>query len=96
MLGTLATGNLTAISTGSLNLGQGTVSGTLAANSNGGAITQAGGLTVTGASTVNAGAGNITLTQAGLLMQPGPWWTWCHAAWCVTFSSPVPRAEHHR
>jgi autotransporter-associated beta strand protein len=64
VLGTLNTGNLSATSTGNLNLGQGTVSGTLAANSNGGAITQAGGLTVTGASTVNVGAGNITLGNA--------------------------------
>ena len=63
-LGTLATGALTALSTGALNLGQGTVGGTLTATSNGGALTQSGALTVTGASSVNAGTGAITLTQA--------------------------------
>ncbi|MGN2249706.1 filamentous hemagglutinin N-terminal domain-containing protein [Frateuria sp. GZRe14] len=63
-LGTLATGNLTATSTGNLGLGKGTVAGTLQATSNGGAISQAsGGLTVTGASTLDAGSGAITLAD---------------------------------
>src|SRR5205085_3012863 len=63
-LGTLATGDLTAKSTGALNLGQGTVSGGLVANSGGNAVTQSGVLTVTGASRINAGSAAITLTQA--------------------------------
>jgi len=63
-LGTLATGDLTAISTGALDLGQGTVDGTLAATSNGGAITQTDALAVTGASTLDAGTGAITLADA--------------------------------
>ena len=65
-LGTLATGNLTATSSGALNLGSGTVSGTLAATSNGGAITQSASnaLTVTGTSNLNAGTGSITLQRA--------------------------------
>ncbi|QHG85801.1 filamentous hemagglutinin N-terminal domain-containing protein [Xanthomonas cucurbitae] len=61
-LGELTTGNLTAASTGALNLGSGTITGTLTATSNNGAITQANGLTVTGASSLNAGSGAITLT----------------------------------
>ncbi len=74
-LGTLNVGALTAIANagapavnGSLNLGTGTVGGSLVAASNGGAITEsAGGLQVTGGGTsdVNAGAGSITLTDAG-------------------------------
>ncbi len=64
ILGTLSTGALTAISTGSLNLGTGTVTGALSATSNGGAISQTGGLAI-GASTFNAGAGSVTMT-AGL------------------------------
>jgi hypothetical protein len=64
-LGTLATtGNLTVASTGALNLGQGTVGGALSATSGNADITQSGGLTVTGFSTVNAGTANVTLTQA--------------------------------
>jgi filamentous hemagglutinin family protein len=65
-MGTLATGNLAATSTGALNLGSGTASGTLAATSNGGAITQSASnaLTVTGSSTLNAGSGAITLQRA--------------------------------
>jgi len=64
-LGTLATGNLTANSTGALNLGTGTVTGALAANSNSGDISEAaGGLAVTGATTLTAGATNdITLNS---------------------------------
>jgi uncharacterized protein with beta-barrel porin domain len=63
-LGTLATGDLTATSTGDLNLGSGAVGGSLSANSNGGAITQTGPLTVTGTSTIDAGSGAaITLND---------------------------------
>ncbi|WEN14473.1 filamentous hemagglutinin N-terminal domain-containing protein [Rhodanobacter sp. AS-Z3] len=64
-LGALATDALTATSTGALNLGQGNVAGTLAATSNGGAITQTGALTVAGSSNLQAGSGGITLTSAG-------------------------------
>ncbi|MCC4632755.1 filamentous hemagglutinin N-terminal domain-containing protein [Xanthomonas dyei] len=66
-LSTLTTGNLTATSTGTLNLGSGTVTGALSATSNNGAIQQAGnaGLTVTGTSDLQAGTGAITLTTAG-------------------------------
>ncbi|MCV2357340.1 hypothetical protein LNV09_24635, partial [Paucibacter sp. B2R-40] len=57
--------NLNANSTGALNLGTGTVGGNLVASSNGGAITQAaGGLSVTGTTSANAGAAAITLTEA--------------------------------
>ncbi|MDR6675186.1 filamentous hemagglutinin N-terminal domain-containing protein, partial [Xanthomonas sp. 1678] len=67
LLGSLATGNLTATSNGALNLGSGTVTGSLTAISNGGAITQSAsnGLTVTGTSDINAGTGSITLTTTG-------------------------------
>ncbi len=58
-LGTLSTGNLTATSTGALNLGSGTVGGNLAATSNNGAIGQTGALHVTGSSTINADSGAI-------------------------------------
>ncbi|MFC3550053.1 filamentous hemagglutinin N-terminal domain-containing protein [Lysobacter cavernae] len=64
-LGTVATGNLAATSTGALNLGSGTVAEVLNATSNNGAIGQSGALTVSGASNLNAGAGAITLTNAG-------------------------------
>jgi filamentous hemagglutinin family protein len=63
-LGTLATGNLTASSSGALNLGQGTVTGSLVADSGGAAITQSGALTVTGTSDLTASGAAITLTQA--------------------------------
>ena len=65
-LGTLniTGGNLTAISTGAMNLGAGTVGGILSANSNGGAITQTGALVIVGTSDINAGANSITLTNA--------------------------------
>jgi filamentous hemagglutinin family protein len=65
-LGTLsiAGGNLTAISTGAMDLGVGTVGGDLSANSNGGAITQTGALAIGGTSNINAGANSITLTDA--------------------------------
>ena len=65
-LGTVTTGDLTAVSNGALNLGTGSVAGTLDASSNGGALGAAiGGLTVTGSSNFNAGAGAIILTDAG-------------------------------
>ncbi|MCC8538569.1 filamentous hemagglutinin N-terminal domain-containing protein [Xanthomonas codiaei] len=62
-LGTLSTGNLTATSTGALNLGSGTVGGALTAVSNNGAIGQTGPLNVTGAGTINAGSGAIVLNN---------------------------------
>lgn len=62
-LGALATANLAASSKGALNLGQGTVNGTLGAVSTNGNITQAGALTVKGASTLDAGTGSVQLTQ---------------------------------
>ena len=64
-LGTLSTGALTATSTGTLNLGTGTVTGALSATSNGGAISQTGGLTLGSSSIFNSGSGSVTLT-AGL------------------------------
>ncbi len=66
-LGTLAIGqNLNVTSTGALNLGTGSIGGTLTANSNGGAISEtAGGLSVTGTSSITAGAAAITLTDGG-------------------------------
>ncbi|MCC4603508.1 beta strand repeat-containing protein [Xanthomonas campestris] len=64
-LGTLSTGNLTATSTGDLNLGTGTVGGVLTAISNGGTITQADVLNVTGTGTINAGGGAIALGNNG-------------------------------
>ncbi|MEK7217053.1 MAG: hypothetical protein AAB289_15825, partial [Chloroflexota bacterium] len=63
-LGTLAVTNVDATSTGALNLGTGTVLGNIGAISNGGAVTQSGPLTVGNVTNINAGAGNITLTQA--------------------------------
>ena len=62
-LGTLATGSLTANSSGALGLGQGTVSGNLIGNSGGNAVTQSGPLTVTGTTNITAGAAPITLTS---------------------------------
>jgi filamentous hemagglutinin family protein len=64
-LGTLAVDALTARSQGALGLGQGVVGGDLSASSQGGAIIQAGALSVGGASSIDAGTGDITLTQAG-------------------------------
>jgi hypothetical protein len=63
-LGTLATGELVASSSGGLDLGQGSVGGNLVANSHGGAVTQSGALAVTGTSSIAAGAGSITLAAA--------------------------------
>jgi hypothetical protein len=65
-LGNVFTGNLTATTTaagGALNLGGGTVTGTLTASSNGGAISQSAPLTVTSTTSISAGAAAITLTQ---------------------------------
>src|SRR5205814_5525116 len=58
-LGTLATGALTANSTGALNLGQGTVTGNLVANSGGNAITQTAALTVDRKSVVEGRGGQL-------------------------------------
>ncbi|MCC8618641.1 filamentous hemagglutinin N-terminal domain-containing protein [Xanthomonas vesicatoria] len=62
--GTFTVNTLSARSGGALNLGQGTTVGTLLARSSGGGITQAGAMTVGGASTVDAGSGAITLNNA--------------------------------
>ncbi|EGD08295.1 filamentous hemagglutinin family N-terminal domain, partial [Xanthomonas vesicatoria ATCC 35937] len=62
--GTFTITTLSARSGGALNLGQGTTVGTLLARSSGGGITQAGAMTVGGASTVDAGSGAITLNNA--------------------------------
>ena len=64
-LGTLSTGALTAVSTGAMNVGQGSVSGNLSATSHNGAISQAGALNIAGSSAINAGSGAITLTNTG-------------------------------
>ncbi|WP_198098603.1 filamentous hemagglutinin N-terminal domain-containing protein [Xanthomonas citri] len=62
--GTLSTNALTANSSGALNLGRGVVRGALNGTSGNAAITQNGGLSVGGASTLNAGSGDIALTDA--------------------------------
>src|SRR5205823_11441468 len=66
-LGTLSVGgDLTATSSGPLNLGTGSVGGNLSATSDGFAISEtAGGIAVTGTSSITAGAASITLTDAG-------------------------------
>uniref|UniRef100_UPI0004677CB7 two-partner secretion domain-containing protein n=1 Tax=Luteimonas huabeiensis TaxID=1244513 RepID=UPI0004677CB7 len=64
-LGRLATGALTASSGGALGLGQGLVGGALSATSAAGGIGQSGALTVTGDAALDAGSGDILLTQAG-------------------------------
>lgn len=68
-LGTLDTGALTVASAGLLHLGEGVVTGNLNAGSAGFAISQATGagqrLKVTGTTTLNAGAADITLLQTG-------------------------------
>ncbi|MFN7777577.1 MAG: hypothetical protein ACK5RK_01675, partial [Betaproteobacteria bacterium] len=61
-LGALATGNLTASSTGTLNLGQGSVGGALVAGSNGGGIAESGVLSANSL-TATSGGGVIVLTQ---------------------------------
>ncbi|MEP7184896.1 MAG: autotransporter-associated beta strand repeat-containing protein [Rhodanobacter sp.] len=63
-LGTLATGALSATSTGALDLGHGNVAGNLAATSNGGTIT-GGALTVSGSSNLQAANGAISLVNSG-------------------------------
>ncbi|MEN9140988.1 hypothetical protein, partial [Xanthomonas vesicatoria] len=55
-VGAVNTGALTVTSNGALNLGQGTVNGALVASSTSGGITQAGALSITGTSTLNAGS----------------------------------------
>ncbi|WP_425523158.1 beta strand repeat-containing protein, partial [Xanthomonas euvesicatoria] len=62
--GTLSTDALTANSSGALNLGNGVVRGALNGTSGNAAITQSGGLSVGGASSLNAGSGDIALTDA--------------------------------
>lgn len=65
-LGTLATGALTATTHGALNLGSGSIGGSLEANSNGGAIEQTGALVVAGDMSLDAGVGgDIVLTDLG-------------------------------
>lgn len=64
-LGAVSVGSLSATSGGALNLGYGAVAGGLTADSNDSAISQSGALSVGGASTINAGAGTITLNNAG-------------------------------
>src|SRR3546814_7603452 len=58
-------GQLTATSTGALDLGTTDVSGALVAHSNGGAIVQGGALQVGGTTELDAGTGNVTLANAG-------------------------------
>src|SRR5690606_32959068 len=64
-LGTVTAGQLAATSTGHLDLGNSTVTGSLVARSNGGAIEQSGALQVGGTSTLDAGTGDITLANTG-------------------------------
>src|SRR3546814_10230036 len=64
-LGTVTAGQLTATSTGDLDLGTTEVSGALVAHSNGGAIEQGGALLVGGTAELDAGTGDVTLANAG-------------------------------
>ena len=64
-LGSLDVASLDATSQGDLLLGQGSIAGDLVARSNGGAIGQAGALSVGGAGTLDAGGGDITLDASG-------------------------------
>src|SRR5690606_9133642 len=64
-LGTVTAAQLAATSTGRLDLGNSTVTGSLVARSNGGAIGQSGALQVGGTSTLDAGTGDVTLASAG-------------------------------
>jgi autotransporter-associated beta strand protein len=64
-LGSVNTKGLVATSFGALDLGNGFIDGNLGATSNGGTISQNGALAVTGSSTIDAGIGDITLTNAG-------------------------------
>ncbi|WP_457447784.1 two-partner secretion domain-containing protein [Roseateles sp. P5_E4] len=63
-LGTLATAGLTLNAAGTLDLGSGSVGGTLTAVSSG-AISQSGALSVSGGTSLNAGSAGISLGQAG-------------------------------
>src|SRR5690606_19339474 len=64
-LGTVTAGQLAATSTGHLDLGNSTVAGSLVVRSNGGAIGQSGALQVAATRTLDAGAGDIILANAG-------------------------------
>src|SRR5690606_9524212 len=59
--------SLAATSGGALSLSSGAIAGNLTATSAAGGITQAGALAVAGASAIDAGAGAVTLTNAGNL-----------------------------
>jgi hypothetical protein len=71
-LGTVdAGGDLSVASAGALDLGTSTVVGSFTANSGNGDVSQNGPLSVTGATDITAGTGNIQLTNAGnTLLQP--------------------------
>src|SRR3546814_3807936 len=64
-LGTVGGGQLTATSVGRLDLGTTDVSGALVAHSSGGAIEQGGALRVGGATELDAGTGDVVLSNAG-------------------------------
>src|SRR3546814_8545462 len=64
-LGTVPADQLTATSTGQLDLGTTEVSGALVAHSNGGAIVQGGALQVGGTTELDAGTGGVALAHAG-------------------------------
>src|SRR3546814_1978513 len=64
-LGAVTAGQLTATSTGRLDLGTTEVPGALVAHSNGGVIDTGGALLVGGATEPEAGAGDVTLSNAG-------------------------------
>src|SRR3546814_10471905 len=64
-LGTVTADQLTATSTGRLDLGTTDVSGALLATSNGGAIEQGGALQVGGTTELDASTGDVTLANAG-------------------------------
>ncbi|WP_413464056.1 autotransporter outer membrane beta-barrel domain-containing protein [Cupriavidus metallidurans] len=69
--GNVNTDTLLATSLGPMNLGTGTVRGNLSASTIDKAITQSGALSVAGSTTISAGTGAITLTDAGNSFQ-GP------------------------
>ncbi|WP_186426020.1 autotransporter outer membrane beta-barrel domain-containing protein [Cupriavidus metallidurans] len=69
--GNVNTDTLLATSLGPMNLGTGTVRGYLSASTNDNAITQSGALNVAGSTTISAGTGAITLTDASNSFQ-GP------------------------
>src|SRR3546814_20504953 len=64
-LGTVTADQLTATSTGQLDLGTTEVSGALVAHSNGGALVQGGALQVGGTTELDAGTGDAALAHAG-------------------------------